>query len=143
MGRGPAAGLRAAYLVRFASALRRPQALSWGIRWRGVQRMEGLWTTIAQCLMRPFRVIPVNPCADRVLRLGKCPKRLLPDALLFQRSEPPFNHAILLGRVGRNKFLLQPIQPTGLPKATALEDQAVITTDDGNITMWLERPKPR
>ncbi len=100
------------------------------------------WTTIAQGLMRAFLVIPANPATNCVLCLTKAPKRLLPYALFFQRSEPALNHAILFRRIGRNKLLREPIKATCIPKTPTLEDQPIVTAYNGHCTIWPQCPEP-
>jgi hypothetical protein len=57
---------------------------------------------------------------------------MLPDALLFQGAEEPLDDPILLGRVGGNELLLQPIVSIGRAKLTTLKNQSVAPDHRGS-----------
>jgi hypothetical protein len=76
--------------------------------------------------MRPFLVVPVDPVPNDLPRLLKRLERVLPDTLVFQASKEPLNDPILLGGIGRDEFLLEPIISTGVAKSATLENQPVI-----------------
>lgn len=81
--------------------------------------------------MRVVLVVPCDPISNDLPRLLKGLERVLPDALLFQSPEEPFDHPILLRGVGRNELLRQPIVATGLPEPPTLEDQPVVASQHG------------
>jgi len=83
---------------------------------------------ISDGAMGPFFVAPVNQVSNDPPRLLKRLERVLPDTLVFQASKEPLNQPILLGRIGCNELLLQPIVSTGLAKPATLENQPVIAT---------------
>ena len=83
--------------------------------------------------MGPFLVVPTDPVPNDPPRRLKRLERVLPDTLDFQPSKEPLNHPILLGRIGRDEFLLQPIVSTGLPKSAALDNQPVIAASDRRV----------
>ena len=76
--------------------------------------------------MRALVVVPLDPVPNDPPRLLKGLERVLPDTLLFQAPKEPLNHPVLLRRVGRNEFLLQPVVSAGLPESPTLKDQAVV-----------------
>ena len=78
--------------------------------------------------MGPFLVVPMHPVSNDPPRLLKRLEPVLPDTLVFQTSKEPLNQPILLGRIGRDELLLQPIVSTGLAKSATLENQPVIAT---------------
>ncbi len=83
--------------------------------------------------MGSFLVVPVDPVPNDPPRLLKRLERVLPDTLVFQASKEPLNHPILLGRIGRDELLLQPIVSTGLAKPATLENQPVIAASDRRV----------
>ena len=92
--------------------------------------------------MGPFLVIPVDPVPNDPPRLLKGLERVLPDALLFQTPKKPFDHPVLLWRVGRDELLLETIVATGLPESLTLKDQVVVAPEDRR-PHGPQRPKPR
>ena len=52
---------------------------------------------------------------------------MLPDTFLLETAKEALDHAILLRRVRRDEFLLEPVVATGLLEPTALKDQAIVT----------------
>src|SRR5512146_1145225 len=92
--------------------------------------------------MRPLLVVPLEPVANDPPRLLKCLERVLPDTLFFQTPKEPLDDPILLRRVRCNELLLQPIIPARLPKASTLEDQAVVAAEDRS-PHGAQRAKPR
>ena len=83
---------------------------------------------IPEGAMGPFLVVPMHPVSNDPPRLLKRLEPVLPDTLVFQTSKEPLNQPILLGRIGRDELLLQPIVSTGLAKSATLENQPVIAT---------------
>ncbi len=84
------------------------------------------WAPIPEGAMGPFLVVPVDPVPNDPPRLLKRLEPVLPDTLVFQASKEPLNQPILLGRIGRDELLLQPIVSTGRAKPATLENQPVI-----------------
>ncbi len=97
--------------------------------------------SILQRLMWALLVVPLAPIPNNPTRLLKCLERVLPDTLLFQAPKQSFDHLVLLQRVGRDELLLQSIVATGLPEPPTLEDQAIVTTENG-CPDRTERPEP-
>lgn len=100
------------------------------------------WTTVAQGLMGPFLVIPPNPLRNGSPCIGETPKLVLPDTFFLQRSEPALNQSILFRSVQRNELLWQPVEPTRVPKAPTLKDQAIITAHNWHLATWSQGAKP-
>jgi hypothetical protein len=46
--------------------------------------------------------------------------------LFFETAKKPFNHAVLLQRIGRNELLLQTVVSTRLAKPATLENETDI-----------------
>jgi len=57
--------------------------------------------------MRSLSVVPFDPLSDRALCLDEAFKLVLPDALLFETTEKPFDDSILLGHVRCDELLTQ------------------------------------
>lgn len=91
--------------------------------------------------MRPLLVVPLHPVPNDPSGLLECLKHVLPDTLFFETAKEPFNHPVLLRRVGRDEFLLQSIVATGLSKSTALKDQPVVASENRRPDRT-ERPEP-
>jgi hypothetical protein len=53
-----------------------------------------------------------------------------PGALRLEASEEAPDHAVLLRRVWRDELLTKLVVPTGCAEAPALEDQAVVASND-------------
>jgi len=83
--------------------------------------------------MGPFLVIPGDPVPNDPPRLLKRLERVLPNTLVFQTSKEPLNQPILLGRIGRDEFLLQPIVSTGLAKPATRENEAGIAAEHRHV----------
>ena len=56
---------------------------------------------IAQGLLRPLVVVPLDPVPNDPPRLLKGLEGVLSDTLLFQTPKEPFDHSILLRHIGR------------------------------------------
>ena len=52
---------------------------------------------------------------------------MLSDTFLLEAPEEPIDDAVLLRRVGGDEFLTEPAVVTGLTKAAALQDEAIVT----------------
>lgn len=91
--------------------------------------------------MRSALVVPLNPVPNDLPCLLERPKDMLPDTLFFQTAKEPLDDSILLRRIRRDEFLLQPIVPTGLPKAPTLGNEAVVTPEDRRCD-WAQRAEP-
>jgi len=63
--------------------------------------------------VRPALVVPLDPAPNDLPRLRECLKDVLSHALFF-KSQKPLNDPILLWRIRRDEFLLEPIVPTRL-----------------------------
>jgi hypothetical protein len=83
-------------------------------------------TFVLQSLVRTFLVVPTDPSPDRSPSLTEAREVVLPDALFLQAPEEPFDHSVLLGRVGRDELLLQSVVSAGLAKPSTLEDESVV-----------------
>lgn len=78
--------------------------------------------------MRTTRVVPLNPLPHGPSGLVEAPKAALPDAFFLEAAKEALNETVLLRRVGRDVFLLQPVIPAGLPETTTLKDQAIVAS---------------
>jgi hypothetical protein len=76
--------------------------------------------------MRPLVVIPLHPVANDPPRLLERLKDMLPDTLFFETPKEPLNDPVLLWRVGRDEFLLEPIVSARLAEPPTLEDQPIV-----------------
>ena len=85
---------------------------------------------VAERLMGTALVVPADPLADRRARLDEALEVVLPDALLLELAEEALDHAVLLGRVGRDELLAQAVVAAGGAEAAGREDQAVVAPDD-------------
>lgn len=92
--------------------------------------------------MWPLLVVPLPPIPNDLARLLKRLERVLPDTLFFKTAKESFNDPVLLWCVGRNEFLLDSIVSTGLSKAPAPEDEAIVAAEDWR-PHGTQRPEPR
>ena len=97
---------------------------------RGVPRPELVRAAIPQRLMGTALVVPVHPVLDGASCVLERVKLMLPRTFLFEAPKEPVDEAVLLGRVGRDELLVQPIVPTGSPEPPALKDQAIVAAQD-------------
>jgi hypothetical protein len=81
---------------------------------------------VIQGLMRPTRVVPVDPLRDDAACLGKRCEALKPDTFLLQAAEESLDHPVLLRAVGRDELLLQAVFLASRPEALGIEDQAIV-----------------
>ena len=81
----------------------------------------------------------MNPTLNNSSGMTKVPEVVLPGALFLQRAEEPFDHSVLLRRVGRDELLTQPIVPACPPEAPALEDEPVVGAHDRRSTRNTQR----
>ena len=72
--------------------------------------------------MGAFFVVPLPPRLNSPVRLVKTGKAVLPDTFLFETPKEPFNQPVLFGRIGCDKFLLEPVGPTGLTEPLTLKE---------------------
>ncbi len=107
-----------------------------------MRHSELVWAPIAQRLVRPLLIVPLDPHADHPPRLSKGLKLMLPDTLFFETAKEAFDDAVLLRRVRRDELLRHPIVPTGCAKAPALKDQPIVTVQDRRRSRP-QRPEPR
>lgn len=96
---------------------------------------------VVECLVRSPVVVPVDPAPDGVLGMGEAAEVVLPDALLLEASEEAFDEPVLLRRVGRHELLLEAVVAAGGSESLALEDEAVVASDDGRGSFWSKRSK--
>lgn len=87
-------------------------------------------------------VVPLDLVPDDAPRVLECLEGVLPDTLFFETPKESLDHAILLGCLGRDEFLLQPVVSTGLAKPPTLKSQAVVATQDWGAH-GSERAEPR
>jgi hypothetical protein len=76
--------------------------------------------------MRTPVIVPLDPLPDRRFCLCEAMKAMLPDTLLFQAPEESLDDPVLLGGIGGDELLPQPVVPTSRPEPPALEDQPVV-----------------
>lgn len=88
------------------------------------------WDRDGQCLLPPTLLTLLQPGSTSSPRLLERLKDMLPDTLFFKTAKGPFDDSVLLRRIRRDTFLLQPIVPTSLPKAPALKNQAIVAAED-------------
>ena len=88
--------------------LRRSQALVWRVgRRRLLLDAILVGAQVAQRLMCPLAVVPLQPGAYRTTGFGNAREVLLPDALLLEAPKEALDQPVLLGRVGRTVLLGQ------------------------------------
>src|SRR6516162_1986616 len=102
-----------------------------------------MWTAIAEGLVWPFGVVPLNPMSNGSASFGEVAEVMLPDTLLFKAAKETLDDTVLLRRIRSNEFLAQPIVTTGGTKASALENQAIITTHHRGRAIGTQRTEPR
>jgi hypothetical protein len=83
--------------------------------------------------------VEVDPLADSAASVPEAFERPEPDALLFQAPEKALDHAVLLRALARDEFLAERVVPVGMPKSSALEDEAVVAADDRLGTLGTQR----
>jgi hypothetical protein len=76
--------------------------------------------------MRTPGIVLFDPLSNGAASFGEAAEVVQPDALLFETSKEALDEAVLLGRIGRNELLAQPVIAAGSAKAPALEDEAVV-----------------
>ena len=76
--------------------------------------------------MRSLTVVELDP--SRHVPAGGLEVRevVQPDALFLERSEETLDQPVLLGRVGSDKLLVEPVEARRLPESLGLEDEPVI-----------------
>ena len=79
--------------------------------------------------MRTLGVVPFDPLSNGAASFGEATEVVQPHALFLETSKEALDEAILLGRIGRNELLAQPVIAAGGAKAPALEDEAVIAAN--------------
>jgi len=85
---------------------------------------------VVQGLVWAVLVVPPDPASVRGAPLGEPSEGALADKLLFEAAEEAVDQPVLLGGLGRDELLRQPVIPAGGAEAAALEDQAVVGTHD-------------
>jgi len=76
--------------------------------------------------MRPLGVVPGDPAPDDLSGMLVAGEDVLPDALLLEAPEEPFDHPVLLRRVRGDELLRQAVGPARRPEAPTLEDEPVV-----------------
>src|ERR1700728_44443 len=76
--------------------------------------------------MRTPGVVPFDPFSNGAASFGEAAEVVQPNALLFETSKEALDETILLGRIGRNELLAQPVIAAGGAKAPALEDESIV-----------------
>ena len=79
--------------------------------------------------MRTPGVVPFDPLSNGGASFGEAAEVVQPDALLFKTTKEALDEAILLGRIGRNELLAQPVIAASGAKAPALEDESVVSAN--------------
>jgi len=74
--------------------------------------------------MPSFPIVKIDPPADDFICLLDIFEVVMPDAFFFDRSEKPFDHAILLRRIGCDELLLESVGLGGLGKCQATNKNA-------------------
>ena len=67
--------------------------------------------------------VELDPIPDRAACMREAPEPLAMYALLFQRSDQPFHHAVLLWTVRGDEFLAQAVAPHRGRVLPGCEDQ--------------------
>ena len=93
--------------------------------------------------MGPFGVVPLDPLSNGGASFGEAAEVVLPDALLFETAKEAFDEAVLLGGIGRNELLAQPVIAAGGAKAPALEDESIIAAHHRGRTVGAQRAEAR
>jgi len=96
---------------------------------------------VVQGLVRSVLVVEVDPPTDGAPCVVEAAKVVLPRALFFEAFEEALDQAILLGGVGSDELLGQPVVSTGGPEASALENQPVVGADHGRFPRRPQGPE--
>jgi hypothetical protein len=72
--------------------------------------------------VRASVVVPFDPLSNGGASFGETAEVVQPDALLFKTTKEALDEAVLLGRIGCDEFLAQPVIAASGAKAPALED---------------------
>ena len=71
-------------------------------------------------------IVELDPIADCAARMGEAFEALAMDALLFQRTDQTFHHAVLLWTVRRDELLAQAVAPDQRRVFAGGEDQTIV-----------------
>ena len=83
--------------------------------------------------MRALFVVVLEPRPQRLSGLIQCLEVVKPEALLFNRSDQPLDHTILLWRMGSDELLFQAVLVHRPGVMSGGKDQPVITTQGNRI----------
>ena len=79
--------------------------------------------------MRALFVVVLEPRPQRLSGLIQCLEVVKPEALLFNRSDQPLDHTILLWRMGSDELLFQAIAADQCREVSACKNQAVTPSE--------------
>ena len=106
--------------------------------------MEGLrWRFHAKRLVGSAVVVEVDPISNRSGCVLKAFEALPVDALLFQGSNDPLDHAVLLRAVRRYELLLEAVTSDELSECEAGKNQTVVGPQKERAFDLSERSVPR
>src|SRR5580693_10672157 len=91
--------------------------------------------------MRTAGVVPLNPFSKRRASLGEAAKVVQQDALFFETTKEALDETVLLGRMGRDELLTQPLITAGGTKAPTLKDQPIIAAQHRHGTFRTNVPE--
>src|SRR5215813_14283293 len=105
-------------------------------------RPEFARASIAQRLVRARLVVPADPRPQLAPSVLEAEEVVLPDTFLLRAAEKALDDPVLLGRIGGDELLGEPIVPTRRPEAPTLIDQAIVGADDRRGPHRAQRAEP-
>ena len=79
--------------------------------------------------MRTPDVVPFDPLSNGGASFGEAAEVVQPDTLLLETTEEALDETILVGCIGRNELLAQPVIAAGGAKAPTLKDESVVAAN--------------
>lgn len=105
----------------------------------GLLKRKPLWGRDFQRLMRSLVVVKANPVFDHLVGMQQGLESVIVFTLVFEGSDRPLGHAVLLRAVRRDEFLPQAIALDQRRVATAGEHQLVVRPHSKNGRMTLPK----
>jgi len=97
---------------------------------------------VVESLVRPFRVVPIDPPPNHAPSFPEAREVVLPGALLLQAAKESLDETVLLRRVRRDELLFQSVVSAGATKPAALEDEAIVRANDRRVSSWPQSSEP-
>ncbi len=98
---------------------------------------------VAQRLVGPLAVVPLQPRLHHLSRVREAGEVLLPHALLLETPKEALDQPVLLRRVGRDVLLVEPVEAAGRTEVPAQEHQPVVAAQHRCGTCRSQRSKAR